>query len=401
MTEASFTSIFKSWAIVHTSSLVSAHINQKRAINHAARHIFAAAVCMLLPAVPPHLYVVFYKYQCHKRLNNALLFLNWTSRVCFGAERRWITAGKWRASEDEEWAECYSVTDSVLLFDPSLSSRIQFGWTSSAICPPSLSQQSWSYCVRFVSWMESKQFRRGAGWLLAGGVGEIVGKLFCRWNGKMAASKKTYQEVTSPTWNTLLLALWLIADFLSLSLSLRPLHRLSPQQESSQLQLQTLSHYANDFPTEKLHACCPSIQQGLQFEYAGIFFSLSALLFSIFVKRMFYFWCIAMLFPSPRGWGEPLLNQFLQTPLEYMLLSVIRREIYKFVRNSVTLACKQKFCILLLDIIASPDAQITPGLKKKLLNFSEALGVGGLRTAPLFNPENDSWKETYKNIRWR
>lgn len=149
MTEASFTSIFKSWAIVHTSSLVSAHINQKRAINHAARHIFTAAVCMLLPAVPPHLYVVFYKYQRHKRLNNAPLFLNRTTRVCFGAGQQWITAGSWRVSEDEEWAECYSVTEWVLVFDPSLRSRIQFGWmsVSAAICPPSLSQQSRNYCV--------------------------------------------------------------------------------------------------------------------------------------------------------------------------------------------------------------------------------------------------------------
>lgn len=321
MTEASFTSIFKSWAIVHPSSLVSAHINQNRAINHEARHIFAPAVCMLLPAVPPHLYVVFYKYQRHKRMNNAPLFLNRTPRVCFGAGRWWITAGSWRVSKDEEWAECYSVTESVLVFDPSLSSRIQFGWVSvcAAICPPSLSQQSRNYCERFVSGMESEQFRCGA---LAGGIWEIVGKLFCRWNGKVAPGKKEYQDLTSPTWSTLLLVFRLIADFLFLAFL--PLHWLSPQEESSQLQLQTLSHYANDFPTEKPRACCPSIQQGLQFEYTGDFFPPSSH-FSIFVKRMSYFWCIAMVFPSPLGgWGwsevELLLNQFLQLPLEYMLL---------------------------------------------------------------------------------
>lgn len=38
---------------------------------------------------------------------------------------------------------------------------------------------------------------------------------------------------------------------------------------------------------------------------------------------------------------------------------------------------------------------------KKLLNFSETPEVGGLQTAPLFNPAKDSWNETIKNIRWR
>lgn len=53
--------------------------------------------------------------------------------------------------------------------------------------------------------------------------------------------------------------------------SLLPLHRLSPQEERSQLQLQPLSYYANDFPAEKLHGMCPSNHWGLLFEYIQYF----------------------------------------------------------------------------------------------------------------------------------
>lgn len=221
----------------------------------------------------------------------------------------------WELEGEQRWrVEFYSVAESVLVFDPSLSSRIQFGWTSvsAAIFPPSLSQQSQNYFAKFVSGMESATYGPG--------VSErLLVNCFADEAGRWRRAKKAYQEVTSSTWSTLLSVLWLIADFLSfLSLSFLPLHQLSPQEESSQLQLQTLSHYANDFPIEKPRACRPSIQQGLQFEYVGIFFP--SLHFSIFVKRMSYFWCIAMVFPSLQWRGGGALNQFLQPPLEYMLL---------------------------------------------------------------------------------
>lgn len=117
-----------------------------------------------------------------------------------------------------------------------------------------------------------------------GAVGRLLVNCFAdgagRWGRANAGIKSSHLPPGAPrSWSSF---------FLSLSLSF---HFTDCPHKSSQFQLQTLSHYANEFPHRKApHARCPSIQQGPHFEYAGIFSSPSPqLLFSIFVKRMSYF----------------------------------------------------------------------------------------------------------------
>lgn len=264
------------------------------------------SVCFCL--LYPDLYVIFYKYQRQKGLNDAPLFLNRTSGVCFGAARLWISAGSWRVSKDEEWTECYSVTKSVLVVDPSLRSRIQFGWMSvwAPTCPPSLSQQSQNYFVRFVSAADLEQFRRGEGRLLAEGISEIVGKLFCRWRWKVEAGKKGVSGGHISHLENLLSVLWLISDFIFFFLSLSFFPSTSPTVPTrGELSAPT----PNTFPLCKwfLHRkaarLLPINSAGPPVWIRRDFFPLCALLFSIFVKRMSYLWCIAMVFPSLQ-WGE-------------------------------------------------------------------------------------------------
>lgn len=105
------------------------------------------------------------------------------------------------------------------------------------------------------------------GYILDVDVWEIVGKLFCRWNGQVTGSKRAYRRHTSHSRSTSVLAFYLIGA-LSFHFTDCPHKRRALSSNSNHF-----FHYANDFPAEKLHAWCPSIQRGLQFEYMGFFLS--------------------------------------------------------------------------------------------------------------------------------
>lgn len=213
---------------------------------------------------------------------------------------------------------------SLLCFPRMKCSKIKFGWISIF---KSIRLRLFFYFFIRASWLEAivqvslVEWRRSNSaavfsieYILAVDIRERVGKLFCRWNGQMKGDRK--QKIISPA-NIILLEHYGIG-LLSDMNSLLPLHWLSPQEEGSQLQLQPLSHYADDFPAEKLHAWCPSIQRGLQFEYMFFFSPLPPTSSLHTSEKKVYFWCIALVFILP-WWGNrerALTQSIYTTPLK-------------------------------------------------------------------------------------
>lgn len=187
-------------------------------------------------------------------------------------------------TEHEVWAEFYCVIEWACVLDWSLSllqfpqmqrSQIKFGWIS-------IFQINWPSFYLFLFFF-----------IIASWLEDIVWDSLAEWRRSNSATVFSKASTRGTYWLPERLLVNCFADdrrqksiskaHISLSehlgiglLSDRssplPLHWLSPQEESSRLQLQPLSHYANYFPAEKLHAWCPSIQRGLQFEYMHFFF---------------------------------------------------------------------------------------------------------------------------------
>lgn len=259
-------------------------------------------------------------------------------------------------TEHEVWAEFYCVIEWACVLDWSLSllqfpqmqrSQIKFGWIS-------IFQINWPSFYLFLFFF-----------IIASWLEDIVWDSLAEWRRSNSATVFSKASTRGTYWLPERLLVNCFADdrrqksiskaHISLSehlgiglLSDRssplPLHWLSPQEESSRLQLQPLSHYANYFPAEKLHAWCPSIQRGLQFEYMHFFFSPLPPTSSLHTyEKNVYFWCTALVFIL-LWWGieRALTQSIYTTPFEeYAFFQWWGVKLYKCMGNT---SCKKVSC---------------------------------------------------------
>lgn len=182
-------------------------------------------------------------------------------------------------------------------------------------------------------------------YILALDVWEIVGKLFCWWNGQVTVSKRAYRGHTSPSQSTLVLVFCLIS--LSFHFTDCPHKR------------RALSSNSNHFPIMQIISLQKSSTPGAhQFSKASslntcIFFSLLYPPFppSILLKRRVYFWCIALVF-TLQGWG----NRMSSYPIN--------------LHNPLWRVC---FFSMVRSEIIQMYGEYTPAVKSKLHSYSHGL----------------------------